>query len=243
MAHLCEADGSRAETIIAARELINVLRPTVAISWYIAFAALALHEHPEWRDRIADEPAGVSAGRAADRFMQEIRRFCPFTPYLGARVRAPFTWKGVRFDPGVLVLLDVYGTNHDPRIWHDPDAFRPERFERWNGDPFSLIPQGGGDVAAGHRCPGEWITMHQLALALHFLTRCMTYDVARGQDLSVDRSRMPAQPRSGFVIENVRATALLDHDAPRRPSMSATRLVPMKEERAPTLLFSHGRAS
>ncbi len=39
--------GKLLDTQIAAVELLNVLRPTVAISRFIIFAALALHEHPE----------------------------------------------------------------------------------------------------------------------------------------------------------------------------------------------------
>jgi hypothetical protein len=84
--------------------------------------------------------------------------------------------EGIRFEPGMLVLLDVYGLQHDPRIWESPDEFRPERFSDRREDPFDFIPEGGG-TPMGHRCPGEWITMHNLALALHFLTRCVRYDV------------------------------------------------------------------
>ena len=126
--------------------------------------------------------------------MQEVRRFYPFTPFLGARVRAPFDWRGHHFEAGTLVLLDVYGAQHDPLRWAAPEEFRPERFEGGSGGAFDFIPQGGGDPAQGHRCAGEWITMHQLALALHFLTRCIRYDVP-AQDLSVDLSRHAHAPR------------------------------------------------
>jgi fatty-acid peroxygenase len=223
MANHREPDGRLLDLKTAAVELINVLRPTVAVSWYVTFAALALHQHPAARDKIAREPVGEGAGVYADAFMQEVRRFYPFTPYLGARVRAPFTWKGYDFKPGTLVLLDVHGTDHDPRLWAAPGEFRPERFLHWVGGKFDFIPQGGGDPTQGHRCPGEWITMHNVTLALHFLTRCTTYDVMPGQDLSIDLGRMPAQPASGFVIQRVRATEALDGPAPRLPSRSAVR--------------------
>jgi len=208
---------------LAAVELLNVIRPTVAVAWYVAFAALALHQHPQARERIAQAHSQDNVGEYADWFMQEVRRFYPFTPYLGAKVRRPFTWKGQNFGPGMLVLLDVYGYHHDSTQWKDPDVFRPERFEHRREDPFDFIPQGGGTRDHGHRCPGEWITMHNIALALHFLTRCMTYDVAAKQDLSIDLSRMPTRPRSGFVIHHVRATAEFDQPAPRVPSMTAAR--------------------
>jgi fatty-acid peroxygenase len=44
-------------------ELLNVLRPSTAVAWYAAFAALALVEHPEWRSRVAREVAAQD-GRA-----------------------------------------------------------------------------------------------------------------------------------------------------------------------------------
>jgi len=220
MAGLRGEDGGPLDARTAAVELINVLRPTVAVSWYIAFAALALHQHPEASARMACEPIG--AGEYADLFTQEVRRFYPFTPYLAAKVRTPFEWRGQRFEPGHLVLLDVYGASRDPSLWGAPDEFRPERFRRWNGGAFDFIPQGGGD-RLGHRCPGEWITMHNVALALHFLTRCMRYWVTPGQDLRVDLTRMPARPGSGFVMQEVRALPALEGKAPRLPSLAAAR--------------------
>ncbi|HZU32571.1 MAG TPA: cytochrome P450, partial [Candidatus Angelobacter sp.] len=207
-------NGRLLDTKTAAVELINVIRPTVAVSWYITFAALALHQHPASRRRILEESAGH--GEYTDLFMQEVRRFYPFTPYLGALVRKSFEWKGHHFQKGRLVLLDVHGTDHDPRIWEQPHEFWPERFQRWNGSAYNFIPQGGGPRVQGHRCPGEWITMHNVALALHFLTRTITYDVPK-QDLRFDITRMPTAPRSGFVMRNVRATAALHQEVPRYP--------------------------
>ena len=101
------------------------------------------------------------------------------------------------------MLLDLYGTNHDPRTWHDPETFRPERFLDWGGSPFDFIPQGGGDHHHGHRCPGEWIAIELMKVAADFLARRIVYDVPE-QDLRINYSRLPALPRSRFVIGNVR---------------------------------------
>jgi fatty-acid peroxygenase len=234
MAHHRDADGTQLDTKTAAVEVLNVLRPTVAIAWYVAFAAHALHENPQARELIAREPIGEGAGKYADWFMQEVRRFYPFTPYLGAKVRTEFEWRGHRFEPGTLVLLDVYGTHHDPRVWASPEVFQPERFREWSGGLYDFMPQGGGEHAGGHRCPGEWITMHNLTLALHFLTRCMRYEVVAGQDLTIDLSRMPTRPKSGFMIRNVRATSALQLAVPRLPSASAAGDVTTSQEPART---------
>ena len=113
-----------------------------------------------------------------------------------------FDWQGHRFSQGDWVLLDLYGTNHDRRIWGDPEAFRPERFREWNGSAFNFIPQGGGDHHHTHRCAGEWITIELMKEAVRLLTREMRYAVPP-QDLRIRLSRMPAIPQSRFVINHV----------------------------------------
>lgn len=77
MAELRGAGGKLLPARAAAVELINVVRPTVAIPWYIAFVALALHEHPEARHRLAHEPVGEVLGNtpicSCRRFAASIR--------------------------------------------------------------------------------------------------------------------------------------------------------------------------
>lgn len=195
-------DGQLMPARTAAIELINVVRPTVAIAWYVAFAALALHEHPSARHRL--RAGGRDAVEYRRAFLQEVRRFYPFAPFLGAKVRARFTWEGFTFEPGTLVLLDIYGNQHDPRMWNAPEKFRPERFGTFEDDRFNFTPQGGGSPEQGHRCAGEWITTSQLDLALAVLTNDLTYELEPTQDLGFDLSRMPARPRSGVRLRNVR---------------------------------------
>ncbi|WP_167588411.1 cytochrome P450 [Kineococcus rubinsiae] len=181
----------------AAVELLNVLRPTVAVAWFVAAAGRALAEEPGWRERIA---AGDASALAA--FCQEVRRVHPFVPVLAARARSAQDVEGVHVPRGGFVVLDVHGTNHDPRHWPDPDRFDPARFLPWPGrgarDPDTLVPQGGGDVATGHRCPGEGVTLTVLAAAVRTLAR-LSYDLPP-QDLGCDDSVMPTRPRSGVVI-------------------------------------------
>jgi len=196
-----EPDGRPLDSTVAAVELINLLRPILAVNRFITFAALALHERPEWRERIA-----VGDEADLEPFVQEVRRFYPFFPLIGGRVRKPFEWAGHDFAEGDWVLLDIYGTNHDARLWPEPEQFRPERFRNWAGNPSTLIPQGAGDFLQGHRCPGEWITIAILKQAVRLLCREMRFEVPP-QDLSVSLARMPAAPASGFVMSRVRGRA------------------------------------
>lgn len=195
-----DAHGRLLPRRIAAVELLNVLRPTVAVDRFIVFAALALHDHPAWRERVRE------SDEAAESFVQEVRRYYPFFPVAAARVRRSFDWQGYHFPRGRRVLLDLYGTNHHRALWPEPERFRPERFTGWRGDPFALVPQGGGEHLTGHRCAGEWITIELMKRAVANLTTTMRYDVPP-QDLALSLHRMPALPPSGFLVTNVRRTA------------------------------------
>lgn len=190
-------DGNLLDRHVASVELLNVLRPTVAIARYITFAALALHEHPDYEQTLKDKADYVKL------FTQEVRRFYPFFPFAVARVCQSFEWQEYNFPKGTKVLLDLYGTNHDPKLWENPDEFRPERFQQWNENSFNFIPQGGGDHHVNHRCAGEWITIQLMETTLDFLVNSIKYAVPQ-QDLDVSLSRFPAQPKSGFVISNVK---------------------------------------
>jgi fatty-acid peroxygenase len=193
-----ESDGRRLAAKVAAVELVNLVRPTIAVARFATFAALALHQYPHCREKIAQGDAEY-----LEWFAQEVRRFYPFFPSIGGRVNQEFSWKGTRFNKGDWVLLDIYGTNHDPRIWQEPDAFNPERFRNWNGSPFNFIPQGGGSYHDGHRCPGEKLAIELTKAITRRLVSDITYDVPE-QDLTLDVRKMPALPASGFVITNVR---------------------------------------
>jgi cytochrome P450 len=106
---------------------------------------------------------------------------------------------GVALPRGGLVVLDVHGTDHDPAHWPDPDRFDPDRFLQDPVDLDTLVPQGGGDLATGHRCPGEAVTLMMLAVAARVLAR--TPHTLPAQDLAHDLSRIPTRPRSGVVLE------------------------------------------
>lgn len=68
-----DASGDLLPPRIAAVELLNVTRPTVAVSVYIVFVAHALHLFPK---RVPESANGDCAAR----FVEEVRRFYPFFP-------------------------------------------------------------------------------------------------------------------------------------------------------------------
>lgn len=190
-----DADGSRLEPRVAGVELLNLLRPTVAVAVYVTFVAHARQMHPDW-----DESIEAEAERRRW-FADEVRRLYPLFPAVAARTRRSFTWQGHRFPEGRRVLLDLHGTNTDPRAWANPQRFRPERFRGAERTPYDFVPQGGGEAAEGHRCPGEEIALALMETALARL-EAMDYEVP-DQDLSIDLRETPPLPASGFVLADV----------------------------------------
>lgn len=197
IAWLRDAGGRLPDVKVAAVELINLLRPTVAVANFVVMAAHALHVHP-------DAGGGLGDGDRLTEFVQEVRRYYPFFPVLGGRALVDFEWRERWFAPGDWVLLDLFGTDRDPRIWGDPEVFRPDRFRGRDESPFTFIPQGGGDFRTGHRCPGEPATIALMRTAVKMLTSGIRYAVPE-QDLTIDLRRIPALPRSRFIISRVTA--------------------------------------
>ncbi|WP_432119388.1 cytochrome P450 [Streptomyces sp. bgisy032] len=191
-----DADGRLLDPRTAAVELLNVVRPTVAVCWFLTYAGHALRR-PDVRERLRGDDAAYAVA-----FARELRRFYPFAPFVGGRAVTDLDWHGEPIPAGTMVLLDVYGQNHDPAHFDDPYAFQPERFAGRPPARDELIPQGGGDPATGHRCPGEDITVALLAALGPRLAR-LEYEVPE-QDLRIPLTRMPARVRSGFVLEDVR---------------------------------------
>ncbi|OKK22280.1 cytochrome [Streptomyces sp. CB00455] len=193
-----DLDGNLLDPHTAAVELLNIIRPTVAVAWFATFAAHALHRWPPHRDLLRSDPQGAYA----EAFAHEVRRFYPFAPFVGGLAARDLTWRGESVAKDTLVLLDLYGQNHDPALWEHPYRFDPHRFtgpQDPQGRLDDLVPQGGGDPARGHRCPGEAVTVTALAVIVTELAR-LDYGVP-DQDLTISLSRMPTLPRSGFELD------------------------------------------
>jgi fatty-acid peroxygenase len=193
-----DADGEQLDPRVAAVELLNIIRPTTAVAWFVAFSGHAMIRWPENKKRLADgDPAFAEA------FAHEVRRFYPFAPFIGGRAPREVEFDDVRIPKNSMVLLDLYGQNHDPDLWDDPYAFRPDRFLGRAIGAFELVPQGGGDPRTNHRCPGEQLTVRLLAALAVELAR-VQFDVPE-QDLTIALHRIPAKPASGVVLR-VRGT-------------------------------------
>lgn len=74
---------------------------------------------------------------------------------------------------GTMVLVDVYSTQRDPRVWEDPDKFIPERFKGFKVDGSGwMMPFGMGR----RKCPGEGLALRTVGMALGVMIQCFQWE-------------------------------------------------------------------
>jgi fatty-acid peroxygenase len=196
-------DGELLSAKVAGVELQNSIRPMIAVARFVAFAAKELHDRPEWRARIAAEVEdrnSLVGGPLATAFAQEIRRTAPFVPIFPGWAIADVELGGERMRAGGRVVLDILGTDTDTSSWDRPEQFDPTRFDGLDDYEAisAFVPHGGGEVANGHRCPGEKLAIAGLATAVSALSDARVTILGNGLD--INRRRLPTKPAAGGMV-------------------------------------------
>jgi cytochrome P450 len=132
----------------------------------LAWALAILPREPEALARVRDE---IDAGGGEDYLtatIQETLRRRPVIPAAAPRyVNKPIEVGGWHYEPGVALVLNSYLIHHDPAIYPDPYAFRPERFLDEGPGTYTWLPFGGGR----RRCLGASFAMVEMRIVLRAL--------------------------------------------------------------------------
>ncbi|MDT2658805.1 cytochrome P450 [Enterococcus hulanensis] len=184
---------------VAAVELLNVIRPTVALTVWIALMGHALFSRPDIYQRLHAE-----FDKLQDSFIQEMRRYYPFFPMLPAFAKQDVEIDGYLIPKDSWVVLDLYGTNHDKRTIETPEVFRISRYHGKEkhisyDEEYEMIAQGGGKFEAMHRCAGEWITLHTLRVFSDQLVNKYQFSVPK-QDWEIPMNQFPTYPKSKALL-------------------------------------------
>ncbi len=128
--------------------------------------------------------------------IQETLRRRPVLPNAAPRlVKQPVKIGRWSYPTGVCVVAQSYLVHHDPEIYNDPYAFRPERFLQEPPGTYTWIPFGGGR----RRCLGASFAMLEMKVVLRaVLARAEVRSGLEGPELTRRRS-ITVSPRRGAV--------------------------------------------
>jgi cytochrome P450 family 135 len=130
----------------------------------LAWAVERLVRHPDKLARLRDE---VAAGEEAylTATIQETLRLRPVIVIVIRRLTEAIELGGYELPAGINVVPSIHLVHRDPKIYPDPDAFRPERFLETPPGTYTWIPFGGGV----RRCIGAAFAQQEMAIVLREL--------------------------------------------------------------------------
>jgi cytochrome P450 len=129
--------------------------------------------------------------------IQETLRRRPVLPNVEPRlVKKPVEIGGWHYEPGACLVPNAYLVHHDPGIYDDPYAFRPERFLDSPPGTYTWIPFGGGR----RRCIGASFAMLEMKVVLRsVLSRCEVQPVEAEHERP-RRRNIAVRPREGSRV-------------------------------------------
>jgi cytochrome P450 len=152
-------------------------------------------------DRLARHPQaatgfapGVDPVSAA--FVDETMRVRPAVHSVVRPLTRPLTLGDYELPAGVVLTLPIPLLHRDPRVFEDPDAFRPERFLD-RPHPPAFVPFGGG----ARRCLGQPLALLQnRTLVPAIVERLRLRPVSREPERQIVRATVLPPQRSALVI-------------------------------------------
>ncbi len=162
----------------------------------LAWAFERLVREPAVLDRlVAEVDAGEEAYLTAT--IQETLRDRPVLPNAAPRLVAKEITIGEwTYQPGCALVANAYLIHHDPEIYPDPHAFRPERFLDQPPGTYTWIPFGGGR----RRCLGASFAMLEMKVVLRaLLTACELRDSGDGVEIA-QRRNITVRPVHGARV-------------------------------------------
>jgi cytochrome P450 len=188
-------DGSPMSPVELRDELMTLLvagHETTASELGWAFERLT--RTPDVLDRLTAEIDSGDGDAYVTATVYEALRRRPVLPNAAPRlVMEPVEVGGWHYEPGVCLIADAYLVHHDPEIYPDPYAFRPERFLHEQPGTYTWIPFGGGR----RRCLGASFAMLEMKIVLRaVLSRNELAPAAPGEEGARRRS-ITLSPRAG----------------------------------------------
>ncbi|XP_031263394.1 cytochrome P450 81Q32-like [Pistacia vera] len=131
-------------------------------------------DHHVGHGRLAEEPDLVKLPYLQCIINETLRLF-PAAPLLVPHESSDYcTIGGYDVPPSTMLIVNAWGIHRDPKVWEDPESFRPERFEGLEGEveAYNFIPFGRGRRS----CPRVGLANRVMGLALAILIQCFEWE-------------------------------------------------------------------
>ncbi|NNH75153.1 cytochrome P450 [Nocardia uniformis] len=155
----------------------------------------ALLHRPGSLARVRAE-ADTGANEYTIAVINETMRLRPPVPFTSRVTTGPYQLGEHLLAPGTRIVLYIDAVNKNPRIYEQPDQFRPERFLGTRPSTYGWIPFGGGIK----RCLGASFSQRELIIATHTLLRAGEFTPAQRHEEQPVRRSVVVVPRGGVKV-------------------------------------------
>jgi cytochrome P450 len=155
----------------------------------LGFAFEHLPHRPDVIERLREEMDTDDGDDYLTATIHEVLRRRPVLPNSAPRlVVQPIEVGGWDYPVGACLVPNAYLVHHDPEIYPEPYAFRPERFLDQKPGTYSWIPFGGGR----RRCLGASFAILEMKLVFRSVLRSCElrpsgngFEVARRRNITI----------------------------------------------------------
>jgi cytochrome P450 len=129
----------------------------------LAWAFERLSHEPAVQASLAEEIDRGEGDEYLAATIHEILRLRPVLPNAEPRLtKREVEIGGYRYPAGIVLLASAYLVHHDPAVYPEPSAFRPERFVGKTPGTYTWLPFGGGR----RRCLGASFALEEMKIVL-----------------------------------------------------------------------------
>lgn len=163
----------------------------------LAWALERLAREPAVQARLTEELDRDEGDEYLSATITEILRLRPVLPNAEPRLtKREVEIGGVRYPRGVVLLASAFLVHHDPDLYPDPYAFRPERFVGNPPGTYTWIPFGGGR----RRCLGASFAVQEMKVVLRAVLG--RYELSPGSAMgeATRRRSITFSPAGGAIV-------------------------------------------
>ncbi|MEM7556182.1 MAG: cytochrome P450 [Cyanobacteria bacterium P01_A01_bin.84] len=173
----------------------------------LAWSLYWVHHLPEVREKLLAELKSVDIQTTdsmkiiklpyLNAVCSETLRIYPIAIFsIGRVLQAPMQILDYNVPKGIVLYPCIYLTHRNPKVYSEPEKFKPERFLERQFTPYEYLPFGGGN----RRCLGMAFALFEMKLVLATLLSCYSFKSMDKKPLPVVIRSTSSAPKGGVKL-------------------------------------------